>query len=325
MNAIGLGNALVDVLVKLKNDDVLTNLGIKKGTMTMINHDQMLALHQSLNGLERTLKPGGSLCNTTRALARLGIQSGFVGRIGTDNNGESYRRALLDAGVAPYFQTTEGISGCCTSMISVDGERTMCTFLGPAPDIDPNAISDDILSLYQYINVEGYLLVNEHLIRRIMQKAKACGLKVALGLADYNIVKAFHGLLDDIIPSYVDVLFANETEAETYTGLSPREAALSLAEKVDVVVVTLGEKGAMVCHKGEITVVPTTPCVPVDTTGAGDYFAAGFLYGLSVGASLEQSAIIGTMLGSYIIKLVGAEIPDEDWKQIKLKVREILS
>src|SRR5574344_2835136 len=100
MNTIGLGNALVDVLVKLKNDDVLTNLGIKKGTMTMINHDQMLALHQSLNGLERTLKPGGSLCNTTRALARLGIQSGFVGRIGTDNNGESYRRALLDAGVA---------------------------------------------------------------------------------------------------------------------------------------------------------------------------------------------------------------------------------
>lgn len=325
MNAIGLGNALVDVLVKLKNDDVLADLGIKKGTMTMIDHDQMLALHQSLNGLERTLKPGGSLCNTTRALANLGMESGFVGRIGTDSIGESYRQALLDAGVIPYFQQTKGISGCCTSMISMDGERTMCTFLGPAPDVDPDAISDEILSSYQYINVEGYLLVNEHLIRRVMQKAKACGLKVALGLADFNIVKAFHELLDEIIPAYVDVLFANEIEAETYTGLPVCEAALLLAEKVDVVVVTLGEKGAMVCHNGEITTVSTTPCIPVDTTGAGDYFAAGFLYGLSVGASLKQSATIGTMLGSYIIKLVGAEIPDENWEQIKLKVREILS
>lgn len=127
--------------------------------------------------------------------------------------GEFYEQALKDASVAPYFIKTPGISGSCTVLISKDGERSMGTFLGPAPTITPDKIKEEILSQYDCIYIEGYLLVNEELVRSTMQKAKKLGLKVALDLSNFNIVNAFKGLLDDIIPKYVDILFSNESEA----------------------------------------------------------------------------------------------------------------
>ena len=200
----------------------------------------------------------------------------------------------------------------------------MGTFLGPAPTITPDEITEEMLSAYQCIYIEGYLLVNEELVRTTMQKAKKLGLKVALDLSNFNIVKAFRGLLDDIIPKYVDILFSNESEAETYTGLEAHEAVKVLSEQVEISLVTLGKEGALVGSKGQVFTVPAEGGKPVDTTGAGDHFAAGFLYGQSVGATLEQSARIGSLLAGYIIDVIGAQIPDDKWEQIKLKVNSIL-
>ena len=207
MNTIGLGNALVDVLLKLENDDVLAEVGIQKGAMDMINQEQMIKIRKSQEGLERSQAPGGSVCNTMRAMAILGAKAGFIGKIGSDSVGEYYEEALKKANVSPYFAKTDGISGSCTVLISPDGERTMGTFLGPAPTITPDEITEEMLSAYQCIYIEGYLLVNEELVRTTMQKAKKLGLKVALDLSNFNIVNAFRGLLDDIIPEYVDILF----------------------------------------------------------------------------------------------------------------------
>lgn len=325
MNTIGLGNALVDVLLKLENDDVLAEVGIQKGAMDMINQEQMIKIRKSQEGLERSQAPGGSVCNTMRAMAILGAKAGFIGKIGSDSVGEYYEEALKKANVSPYFAKTDGISGSCTVLISPDGERTMGTFLGPAPTITPDEITEEMLSAYQCIYIEGYLLVNEELVRTTMQKAKKLGLKVALDLSNFNIVKAFRGLLDDIIPKYVDILFSNESEAETYTGLEAHEAVKVLSEQVEISLVTLGKEGALVGSKGQVFTVPAEGGKPVDTTGAGDHFAAGFLYGQSVGATLEQSARIGSLLAGYIIDVIGAQIPDDKWEQIKLKVNSILS
>ena len=321
MNTIGLGNALVDVLLKLENDDVLAEVGIQKGAMDMINQEQMIKIRKSQEGLERSQAPGGSVCNTMRAMAILGAKAGFIGKIGSDSVGEYYEEALKKANVSPYFAKTDGISGSCTVLISPDGERTMGTFLGPAPTITP----DEMLSAYQCIYIEGYLLVNEELVRTTMQKAKKLGLKVALDLSNFNIVNAFRGLLDDIIPEYVDILFSNESEAEAFTGLKAHEAVKVLSEQVEISLVTLGKEGALVGSKGQVIAVPAEGGKPVDTTGAGDHFAAGFLYGQSVGATLEQSARIGSLLAGYIIDVIGAQIPDDKWEQIKLKVNSILS
>lgn len=325
MNTIGLGNALVDVLLKLESDNVLTEVGIKKGAMDMINQDQMIAIRKQQEGLERSQAPGGSVCNTMRAMACLGNKTGFIGKIGSDNVGEYYEQALLKSGVAPYFLKTNGISGSCTVLISRDGERTMGTFLGPAPDITSSEISEEVLALYNIVYIEGYLLVNEDLVRGTMQKAKKLGLKVALDLSNFNIVNAFRGLLDDIIPNYVDILFSNESEAEAFTGLPACEAVMKLSEMVDISLVTLGKEGALVGSKGQVIAVPAEGGKPVDTTGAGDHFAAGFLYGQCIGASLEQSARLGSLLAGYIIDVIGAQIPDEKWEQIKLKVAGILA
>lgn len=323
MKIIGLGNALVDVLLQLKSDETLVDVGIRKGAMDMISREQMVAIRREQTGLERSVAPGGSVCNTMRAIACLGGDSAFIGKIGDDETGRFYEKSLLEAGTTPFFIRTEGMTGSCTVLISPDGERTMGTFLGPAPDICPEEIGEDLLAAYQCIYIEGYLLVNEPLVRTTMEKAKRLGLRVALDLSNYNIVNAFRGLLEEIVPKYVDILFSNESEAEAFTGLPAREAVRRLSEQVDVSLVTLGKEGSVVGSHGNFWTIPAEGGRPVDTTGAGDNFAAGFLYGCSAGVSLEQAARIGSLLAGHVIDVVGPQIPAGEWEQIKLKVRAI--
>ena len=325
MKILGLGNALVDVLSKLESDETLVKIGIQKGAMDMISREQMYVIRKYQANTETTQAPGGANCNTMRAIALLGGQSGFIGKVGDDNPGEFYEEALLKAGVASYLIKTEGPSGACTVFISPDGERTMGTFLGPAPTISPDEITEDVLRGYDCIHIEGYLIVNEELVRETMKKAKRLGLKVALDLANYNIVNAYKGLLEEVIPQYVDILFANASEAEAFTGLPAQEAVKALEEQVHVALVTLGKDGSLIGSEGKFYHVDAEGGKPVDTTGAGDNFAAGFLYGQSVGASLVQSAQIGSMLSGYVIDVVGPQVPADKWEQIKLKVKTILA
>lgn len=325
MKILGLGNALVDVLSKLESDETLVKIGIQKGAMDMISREQMYVIRKYQANTETTQAPGGANCNTMRAIALLGGQSGFIGKVGDDNLGQFYEEALLKAGVASYLIKTEGPSGACTVFISPDGERTMGTFLGPAPTISPDEITEDVLRNYDCIHIEGYLIVNEELVRETMKKAKRLGLKVALDLANYNIVNAYKGLLEEVIPQYVDILFANASEAEAFTGLPAQEAVKALEKQVHVALVTLGKDGSLIGSEGKFYHVDAEGGKPVDTTGAGDNFAAGFLYGQSVGASLEQSAQIGSMLSGYVIDVVGPQVPADKWEQIKLKVKTILA
>ncbi|GHT32005.1 adenosine kinase [Bacteroidia bacterium] len=324
MSIIGLGNALVDVLLQLNSDKSLTDIGIVKGAMDMIDENQMVVIQRTLAHLERTQSPGGSVCNSMRALANLGNHSGFLGKIGRDAVGDYYEKALLEVGVTPYFVKTDGISGCCTVMISPDGERTMATFLGPAPTLKPDDITEETLAQYNCIYIEGYMIVNEPLVRSTMEKARRLGVKVALDLSNFNIVNAFKDVLDDLITNYVNILLSNEGEAKAFTGLEAREANLELAKRVDISIVTLGKEGALVSARGETVHVDAYGGKPLDTTGAGDNFAAGFLYGQSIGATLQQSARIGSLLAGHVVAVIGPQIPAGEWEQIKLKVKEIL-
>ena len=305
MKILGLGNALVDVLLRLEDDVVLSKIGVCKGAMEMIDQERMIAIRTAWQGLERTMAPGGSVCNTMRAISMLGGESGYLGKIGDDEVGAYYEEALRKAGVAPYFVKTSGISGSCTVLISPDGERTMCTFLGPAPTILPEEIQESVLSQYQCIYIEGYLLVNEALVRSTMVKAKRLGLKVALDLSNFNIVNAFKPLLDELIPAYVDILFSNESEAEAFTGRPARE-------------------GSLIASGENLFEIPAIGEGRVDTTGAGDNFAAGCLYGLSKGVSLDRAGRIGSLLAGEVVKVVGPQIPETEWEQIKLKVGDLL-
>ena len=324
MKILGIGNALLDVLLRLENDNTLAEVGIQKGIMDLIPENQMRAIHRAQAGLNRHEAPGGSVCNTMRAMACLGAEVGYLGKVGTDVQGNFYENAIRKAGVTPHIVHTEGISGCCTVLISPDGERSMATFLGPAATLSATEIPDELFSAYDCLYIEGYLISNEALFLPILQRANNAGLKIALDLSNFNIVNGFKELLSEVIPQYVNILFSNESEAKAFTDLNAEKAVRKISEQIEISIVTVGKKGALVGSHGEVIRIPTSGSSPVDTTGAGDNFAAGFLYGLTKGTSLKQAAQIGSLLADHVIETIGPQIPDEVWSQIKLKVDNIV-
>ena len=324
MKVIGIGNALLDVLLRLDSDATLSEMGVKKGAMDLIDESKMKEIQKAQSGLQCSEVPGGSVCNTMRAMARLGADVGYIGKIGDDSEGKTYEEETRKSGVTPFFVHTDGISGCSTVLISPDGERTMATFLGPAATLSDDEVSDDILRGYDCLYMEGYLISNEKLFLPVLKRAKSLGLKVALDLSNFNIVNGFKDLLKEVIPVYVDILFSNESEAEAYTGLPAREAIDVISKDVEISVVTIGKDGVLAKNKDLMIHDTALDSKVIDTTGAGDNFAAGFLFGYSRGATLEQSARIGSILSGNVIEAVGAQIPDERWLQIKLKVDDVL-
>ena len=148
MRTIGLGNALVDVVLRVKDESVLSDIGIAKGAMELIDKDQMIRLRSASTDLSRSVSPGGSVCNTIRAMANLGANVGYIGKIGSDELAQSYESALQQVGVEPNFVKTEGISGSCTVFVTPDGERTMATFLGPAATLNPAELKSEIIRTY---------------------------------------------------------------------------------------------------------------------------------------------------------------------------------
>ena len=324
MKIIGIGNALLDVLLRLESDETLSELGFKKGAMDLIDESKMREIQKKQSGLQRSEVPGGSVCNTVRAMARLGADVGYIGKIGNDSAGAFYEMETKKSGVTPYFVSTDGISGCSTVLISPDGERTMATYLGPAATLTDGEISDEVLRQYDILYMEGYLISNEKLFLPILKRAKNLGLKVALDLSNFNIVYGFKDLLKEMIPAYVDILFSNESEAEAYTGLPAGQAIAVMSKEVESCVVTLGKNGVLAYKDNLIISHPALSNRVVDTTGAGDHFAAGFLYGYAIGATLEQSVEIGSVLSGNVIETVGAQLAEGRWIQIKLKIEGII-
>ena len=292
--------------------------------MDLIDEAQMSAIQKGQAGLERSEVPGGSCCNVMRAMARLGAAVGYIGKVGNDRIGKAYEEDMLKSGVKSHIIRTSGVSGCSTVLISPDGERTMATFLGLAATLSDDEIADVMLQPYDCLYLEGYLIANEALFLPVLQRAKRMGLKVALDLSNFNIVNGFRELLQEVVPEYVDILFSNESEAKAFTGLPAVDAIDVIADQVEIAVVTVGKHGVWVKKRDTKIHEAATGSRVVDTTGAGDNFAAGFLYGYSRDASLVQSAQIGSLLSGNVIETVGAQVQEGRWSQIKLKIDAIL-
>lgn len=324
MKTIGLGNPLLDVLVRLSGDELLSEVGLLKNAMVLIDREKMLEIRSKVENLPISMIPGGSSANTIRAMATLGAPVGYLGKIGTDTYGDFYEEQLIKKGAVSHLLRKDTDSGISTVLISTDGERTMGTYLGPAAELVYQDITEDILSQYDTVYIEGYLIINDELFRGVLKDAKRLGLKVALDLASFNVVEDNKATLLEVIPEYVDILFANEEEAAAFTGKAPVEALHEIAQMVDIAVVKVGAKGAYISQNGEVTHVEVYGGAPIDTTGAGDCFAAGFLYGLTQQAEMKACGELGSLLGGTVIAQVGPEIPESEWEQIKLKVNEIL-
>lgn len=320
---LGLGNALVDVLISIENDNILDQLNLPRGSMQLVDDNFLKLATEATNGLKQNIAAGGSAANTINGIANIGIPCSFIGKISNDKFGEYYRDDMIKNGIEPILLKGTAQTGRATVFISKDSERTFGTYLGAAIEMTPDELTSNMFDGYSYFHIEGYLVQNQDLIRKAMQLAHEKGVKISLDMASYNVVEANREFLREMIEKYVDILFANEEEAKAFTGKSPEESLHEIAKLVDIAVVKIGSKGSMIKRKNEVVNIGVIKVNSIDTTGAGDLYAAGFLYGLAKGLSLDKCGQIGALLSGKVIEVVGPKMNDETWSEILKLVKEI--
>lgn len=323
---IGLGNALVDVLVTLNDDKILDEMGLPKGSMQLIDDAKLQQINERFSRMKTHFATGGAAGNTILGLSCLGAGTGFIGKVGNDRYGDFFRKNLKENGIEEMLLTSELPSGVASAFISSDGERTFATYLGAAATLKAEELALDMFKGYAYLYIEGYLVQDHEMILRAIELAKEAGLQICLDMASYNIVAGDLEFFNLLISKYVDIVFANEEEAKAFTGKEPQEALELIGKLCSIAIVKVGANGSHIRKGTEVITVSAIPVATVrDTTGAGDYFAAGFLYGLTCGYSLEKCAKIGSILSGNVIQVIGTTIPAERWDEIKLNIDEILA
>lgn len=322
---IGIGNALTDMLISLSGDEVLSQYQLDKGSMSLVDNQFQTDILKAVAGLPHSLSLGGSAGNTIRTMARLGTEVGFIGKVGEDSTGDFYIQALRNVGVEPFILRSEHSSGKCLSLISADGERTLVTHLGAAADLQAEDIDAAVFDGYDALYIEGYLVQDHDLIRTTMARAKQHGLKVAIDLASFNVVRENREFLHDLVERYVDIIFANEEEAYEFSGRrDAMEALLYIGKMCELTVVKTGIRGALIKRGDEIVEVGIMAAAKrVDTTGAGDFYAAGFLTALCEGLSLRQCGTIGAITAGKVIEIVGTTLSEEAWNEIETLIERV--
>lgn len=323
MKIIGIGNALVDILYRLHDEHLLSEIHLKKDAMTLINERWEHKIEELTRDIEKSQASGGSIGNTMVALARLGREPGFIGRVGNDEMGRFFESKLKGAGVHPYLIYGREMTGVAHTFITPGGNRTFGTMLGAAYYLGPNDITEDMFKGYDMLHIEGYLVQSHELIEAICQKAKKAGLILSLDLSSFNVVSKNRTYFHHLISDYIDIVFANEGEARAFTGsFDSQEQVRHIAHLCDLAVVKLGEHGSIAmleggriyqCHAVNVDDV-------VDTTAAGDYFAAGFLHALTRGHRIEKCLQTGTILATEAIQVVGNELSPAAWNRIKSSI-----
>lgn len=321
---IGMGNALTDILVTLPDDSLLAELGLAKGSMQLVDFAFSERVLNAASSCRISVMSGGSAANTIHGLAKLGAECSFIGKVSDDRFGEIFGKDMRQASIDPILFKDGPQTGRAVALITPDSERTFATYLGSAVKLSADDLSLSLFEGSGYFHVEGYLVQDHALIERALVLAKEAGLTTSLDLASFNVVAENLGFLQSIVSRYVDIVFANEEESRSFTGLAPEESALKIAEMCRVAVVKTGPKGSVVASDGRLLKIGPIDAKRVDTTGAGDLYAAGFLYGIINGMPLEKCAEAGTLLAARVIEKIGAKIPDECWPGIREYIRGLV-
>jgi sugar/nucleoside kinase (ribokinase family) len=315
----GIGASLIDVLL-FEDDKFVNSISDIKGGMTLVDNDFInKALSMTKNKL--TIVPGGATCNTLIGIGRLGGTSKFAGKRGDDEMGSLFENDIEKNMVSPkMIVSTDDPTGRVLSVITPDAQRSMFTYLGAAASLGPHDVDENLFDGTAIAIVEAYLLFNDPSPTiSALKSAKKSGAHIAIDLSSFTVVEVFKDLLENEIMSYVDILIANEDEAKAFTGHTDEAKAIeALSKYAKIAVLKVGKKGSYIACGGKVTKIePKGSGDAVDTTGAGDLWAAGFLYGLVNGLSIEKSGEIASACGFEVCQVVGANIPDEGWNRIK--------
>ena len=312
---VGIGNAIVDVLSQT-DDAFLDLMGITKGVMQLVERERGELLYAAMR--ERTQAPGGSVANTLAGLGNLGLHTAFIGRVRDDALGRFYQASLNAEGTAfPNPPVPGGDLPTSRSMIFVteDGERSMNTYLGISAEVGPEDVSDNVAGQTDYLFLEGYLFDKDKGKAAFHQAASAChrgGGKAGIALSDPFCVDRHRGDFRRLVAEEMDYVIGNVHEWCSLYQTEDLEAALALARAdCPLVVCTRSGEDVVLIRGDERAEVPVHRVVPVDATGAGDQFAAGFLYGMATGQSLARAGKMGCIAAAEVISHFGAR-PEAD-------------
>ncbi|MBE9469295.1 MAG: adenosine kinase [Bacteroidetes bacterium] len=313
---LGIGNALVDILIRLDSDDTLSDFSLPRGSMQLVDISQSNTILKETPNLKRQQSSGGSAANTINGLANLGVKTGFIGEIGNDEFGEFFKSDMEIKGIVPKLFLGSKETGRAIGLISPDSERTFATYLGSSIELSDKDLSKELFEDYEFFHIEGYLLQNHALIEQALIFAKRNNLIVSIDFASFNVVEENLEFLTKITKKYVDIVFANEDEAKAFTGEEPRKALDIIAEMCEIAVVKIGKKGSLIKRDNKVYKIGIIEANCIDTTGAGDLYAVGFLYGLINNMPMNKCGEIGSLLSGKVIEVIGAKMNSDKWKEI---------
>ena len=308
---IGIGNAIVDVQAQVEDKD-LKKFNLNKGIMSLVDYNQFLEIEKVFHEKDIKMSGGGSVANTTFALQKLGSSCAFVGQVGNDPQGSFYIKEFQDIGVLNLVEPISGRSGVSFVLITPDAQRTMNTYLGASIELNK---TDHPIPNSRYLMVEGYLFdcpKAMNLIISMVSQAKKRGTKIILSCSDPFCVDRYKNLFIEFIESYCDIVIANELEAQHLLSTQDFKSVESKIHQLcDLFVITKSESGSeLFTSKGEYLFSPAICVDAIDTTGAGDYFAAGFIWSLLQKNSYAQCLNYGNRAASQVIVKFGARIQE---------------
>ncbi len=318
-DVFGIGNPLVDLIFRVDND-MLVELDLAKGIMHPLDEDSVKNVLKRLEHDKAHIAPGDSTANTLAGIANLGGKVCFCGKVGIDEHGLYYEKTLNDGGVSHNLAKCSLMTGKAITLITPDTERTFAVHLGAAAQLEKEDVFEHEICQSKFLHLTGYQLEDPKLKEtaiHAMELAKNHQVKISIDLADPNLVKRNKKDLVRIVKKYAHIVFANEKEAEALTGRTPEEALNELSKMADIAIVKIGENGSLIKKGSEFHRIEGIRVSAVDTTGAGDMYAAGILYGLTHGYSLEKAGKLASYAAAKVVEQVGARLKD------KIKVPEI--
>ena len=324
---LGIGNALTDILAVLPDDSLLDSFHLPKGSMQHVDMETGDKIWATLKPLGVKYVAGGSAANTIACTAIFGMPSGFIGKIGDDELGLLFKSDPERYGVKSLLLKGEHSSG--RSMVFVSGgnaERTFAVYLGAALDLKPEDLKPEYFKGYDYFHIEGYLVQNQDLIRKAVQLAAEAGCIISIDMASYNVVESNNAFLHDIVDRYVDIVFSNESESRAFTQLEdPQEALREISRHCRIAVVKVGKNGSWVKQGEEEHYIPAWPAESIDATGAGDTYAAGFLYAHSLGMPLKVCGEVGSIIAAKVVEIIGTKIDIPRWRAAKQEIKDLIA
>lgn len=321
---LGMGNALVDALIRINDDSLLAGFGLEKGSMTLVDKHKSQKILEAVESLDKQKSSGGSVANTIHGLAKLGTPCGYIGKVGSDDYGSFFRSYMTQNNICTTLFASGEETGKCVALISPDSERTFATFLGAAVELDASDLTIGPFKGYDYFMLEGYLVQNYSLVEKAVKLAKEAGSEIAVDLASFNIVEGNLDFLRDVVEKYIDIVFANEEEARAFTGKEdPGDALEDISGMCKIAVVKIGKQGSLIKEGGLRYKIAPIEANCIDTTGAGDLYASGFFYGLTHGQPVEICGKMGSITSGKIVEVIGAKMDDRKWKETIDKIEKV--